>query len=273
MDKSQYLIKMRPESHIVILGGSGGIGSQTALAIAANSGNDMIVTIGHGRNQTAAEVLKAQLESWGVKAFTAKIDRSSLASMEEVAELIVNRAGREITGVVDAIGISPNIPFKDLKLEDFDQVMNVNVRGCIASTKVLAERMKAKNIDGVFSIVTSTNGDNSFSAQSLAYDMSKRSLDNLVVSLAEEYAPFGIRLIGVAPGWVADPDQSEGMNSTLPVGMIERETGLIYLGRQAQAIEVGKFIAATMMDSHAYATGVTYKVDGGYPRRNPVRKD
>lgn len=271
MDKSQYLIKMRPNNHILVLGGSGGIGSEVVRALAANGAE--IITIGYRGNQAVAEALQSEIEAWGVKAFTAKIDRSSFTSMEEAAELIVRQAGREITGVVDAIGISPNIPFKDLTLEDFDKVINVNVRGCVASTKVLAERMKAKKVDGAFSIITSTNGDNSFSAQSLAYDMSKRSLDNLVVSLAEEYAPFGIRLIGVAPGWVADPDQSEGMNSTLPVGMIEREIALIYLGRQAKAIEVGKFIAATMMDSHAYVTGTTYKIDGGYPRRNPVRKD
>ncbi len=271
MDKSQYLIKMQPNNHILVLGGSGGIGTEVVRALAANGAE--IITIGYGGNQAAAESLKAEVEVWGVKVFTAKIDRSSLLAMSASTEAIVVQAGREITGVVDAIGISPNIPFKDLALEDFDQVINVNVRGCIASTKVLAERMKTKKVDGVFSIITSTNGDNSFSAQSLAYDMSKRSLDNLVVSLAEEYASFGIRLIGVAPGWVEDPDQSGGMNSTLPVGMIERETDFIYLGRQAKAIEVGKFIAATMMDSHSYVTGTTYKIDGGYPRRNPVRKD
>lgn len=271
MNKSEYLIKMRPENHILVLGATGGIGTEAVRALAANGAE--IVTIGYGGNQSAAERLKAEIEAWGVRAFTAKIDRSSLASMEAAVEAIVTQAGREITGVVDAIGISPNIPFKDLQLEDIDRVYNTNYRGCVASTKVLSERMKSKGIIGLFVIITSTNGDNSFSAQSLPYDDMKRALDGLVVSLAEEYAPFNIRLIGVAPGWVADPDQSVGMNSTLPAGMIERETGFIYLGRQAEAIEVGKFIAAMTMDSHSYVTGTTYKIDGGYPRRNPIRRD
>lgn len=271
MDKSQYFIKMQPNNHILVLGGSGGIGSEVVLALAANGAE--IITIGYGSNRDAAEVLKTQVEAWGVKAYTAKIDRSTFALMEQAVELIVNQAGREITTVVDAIGISPNIPFKDLKLEDVDRVYNTNYRGCVASTKVLAERMKERGIDGLFVIITSTNGDNSFSAQSLPYDDMKRGLDGLVASLAERYASFNIRLIGVAPGWVEDPDQSGGMNSTLPAGMIERETSLIYLGRQARAIEVGKFIAAMTMDSHSYVTGTTYKIDGGYPRRNPVDKD
>lgn len=271
MDKSKYLIKVEPNNHILVLGGSGGIGSETVRALAANGAE--IITVGYGGNQSAAEDLRLEIEAAGVRAFIAKIDRSSLAAMETAAETIVEQAGREITAVVDAIGISPNIPFKDLQLEDVDRVYNTNYRGCVASTKVLAERMKSKGVAGLFVIVTSTNGDNSFSAQSLPYDDMKRALDGLVVSLAEEFAPFNIRLIGVAPGWVADPDQSAGMNSTLPAGMIERETGFIYLGRQAEAIEVGKFIAAMMMDSHSYVTGTTFKIDGGYPRRNPIRKD
>ncbi len=268
---NKYLIKMQPNNHVLILGGSGGIGSEAVRALAANGAE--IITIGYGGNQAAAEALKAEVEAWGVTVFIAKIDRSSFASMEQVVELIVKQAGREITCVVDAIGISPNIPFKDLQLENVDRVYNTNYRGCVASTKVLAERMKSKGIEGLFVIITSTNGDNSFSAQSLPYDDLKRALDGMVVSLAEEYAPFNIRLIGVAPGWVEDPDQSNGMNSTLPPGMMERETSFIYLGRQAKAVEVGKFIAAMMMDSHSYVTGTTFKVDGGYPRRNPIRKD
>lgn len=270
MDKSQYLIKMQPNNHVLVLGGSGGIGSETVRALAANGAE--IITIGYGGNQAAAETLKAELETWGVKAFTAKIDRSSFASMEEAAELIVKQAGREITDVIDAIGISPNIPFKDLQLEDFDKVTNVNVRGCVASTKVLAERMKAKGIRGLFVIITSTNGDNSFSAQSLAYDMSKRSLDGLVMSLAEEYGADDIRFIGAALGWIADSSEA-GMNSTLPSGMWEREIDFVYMGRAASPIEAARFICTLMMNSHSYVTGAVYKMDGGYPRRNPVRKD
>ena len=266
MNKSQYLIKMQPNNHVLVLGGSGGIGSEVVRALAANCAE--IITIGYGGNQAAAENLKAEIEAWGVRAFVVKINRSSFSAVKAAVEVAVAQSGREITDVIDAIGISPNIPFKDLQLEDVDRVYNTNYRGCVASTKVLAERMKEKNISGVFVIVTSTNGDNSFSAQSLPYDDMKRALDGMVVSLAEEYAPFNIRLIGVAPGWI-----DTGMNDSLPEGMLERELGFVYMGRQGTAVEAGKFITSILMDSHSYVTGATYKVDGGYPRRNPVRKD
>lgn len=267
MDKSQYLIKMRPDNHILVLGGSGGIGSEVVRALAANGAD--IITIGYGGNQAAAEALRSEIEELGVKAFTAKIDRSSFATVQEAIEAVVRQAGREITGVVDAIGVSPNTPFKDVTLEEVDQVYSVNVRGCVASTKVIAERMIAKGIrDAIFVIISSTNGDNSFSAQSLAYDMSKRALDNLVVSLAEEYASFGIRFIGIAPGWI-----NTGMNDTLPEGMLDREVGFIYMSRQGEPIEVAKFIASVMTDACSYVTGTTLKIDGGYPRRNPPRKE
>ncbi len=56
MDKSQYFIKMQPNNHILVLGGSGGIGSEVVLALAANGAE--IITIGYGSNRDAAEVLK-----------------------------------------------------------------------------------------------------------------------------------------------------------------------------------------------------------------------
>ncbi len=263
---AQYLIKMRPENHILVLGGSGGIGSEVVRALAVNGAE--AVTIGYGSNKAAAETLRAEVAASGVKAYIAKIDRSSFAAVEDAIELIVRQADREVTGVIDAIGISPNIPFQDLKLEDVDLVYQVNIRGCVASAKVLAERMVRKEVkDATFVIVSSTNGDNSFSAQSLAYDMSKRALDNLVVSLAEEYAPFGIRFIGVAPGWV-----NTGMNDSLPEGMLEREEGFIYMARQAAPVEIARFIGSLLTNACSYVTGTTFKIDGGYPRRNPIRK-
>jgi len=257
---------MRPGNHILVLGGSGGIGSEVVRALAVNGAE--IITIGYGGNRASAEALKQEIEGLGIQTFIAQVDRSSLSAMEATVEAIVVQAGREITGVVDAIGVSPNTPFQNLTLEEVDRVYSVNVRGCVASTKVIAERMITKGIhDAIFVIISSTNGDNSFSAQSLAYDMSKSSLDNLVVSLAEEYASFGIRFIGIAPGWI-----NTGMNDTLPEGMLDREVGFIYMSRQGEPIEVAKFITGVMTDACSYVTGTTFKIDGGYPRRNPSRK-
>lgn len=267
MDKSQYLIKMQPNNHVLVLGGSGGIGSEIVRALAVNGAE--VVTIGYGGNQAAAEALKTEVEASGVKAFTAKIDRMSRELMDSTLENIVGVAGREVTGLVDAIGISPNIPFSELTADDVRKVFEINVVGCFVSTQVVAERMKARGVrDASVIIISSTNGDNSFSAQSLAYDMSKRALDNLVVSLAEEYAPFGIRFIGVAPGWI-----NTGMNDSLPPGMLEREIGFVFTARQGEAIEVAKFVASTLTDACSYVTGTTFKIDGGYPRRNPPREE
>lgn len=268
MDKSQYIATLPENNLTLVLGGSGGIGSEVVRALAAN-GAEMVV-IGYGRNRAEAETLQAEVEALGVKAFTAQIDRSSREAMDQVLEAIVTEAGREITGVVDCIGISPNIPFHKLTLEDFRKVFQVNVDGCFVSTQSIAERLKAKGMrNATIVIITSTNGDNSFSAQSLAYDMSKRSLDGLVMSLAEEYGTDDIRFIGAALGWIADKD-SEGMNSSLPPGMWEREIGYVYMARPASPIEAARFIYGMLTSSHSYVTGEIVKMDGGYPRRNPV---
>lgn len=267
MDKSQYIPMLPENSLTLVLGGSGGIGSEVVRALAANGGD---VVIGYGRNKAEAEVLRAEAEELGVKALIAQIDRTSREAMDTTLESIVAEAGREITGVVDCIGISPNIPFHKLTLEDFRKVFQVNVDGCFVSTQSIAERLKSKGVkNATFVIITSTNGDNSFSAQSLAYDMSKRALDGLVMSLAEEYGTDDIRFIGAALGWIADKDP-EGMNSSLPPGMWEREIGFVYMARPASPIEAARFIYTLMTSAYSYVTGEIIKMDGGYPRRNPV---
>ncbi len=264
MDKSQYIPKLPGNNLTLVLGGSGGIGSEVVRALAANGAE--IIVIGYGRNKAEAEALQTEVEELGVKALIAQIDRTSREVMDVTLESIVAEAGREITGVVDCIGISPNIPFHQLTLEDFRKVFQVNVDGCFVSTQSIAERLKSKGMkNATIVIITSTNGDNSFSAQSLAYDMSKRALDGLVMSLAEEYGTDDIRFIGAALGWI-----DTGMNDSLPSGMWEREISYVYMARPASPVEAARFIYTLMTSAYSYVTGEIVKMDGGYPRRNPV---
>jgi len=118
------------------------------------------------------------------------------------------------------------------------KVFEVNVFGCFASTRAVADRMQAKGIKGSIVLITSTNGINSHSSISAHYDSSKAAQGHMMKILAEEYASAGIRINGVAPGWI-----DTSLNDTLPEDERTKEMAKIWSGRFAEPHEIAVFVA------------------------------
>ena len=170
--------------------------------------------------------------------------------------------GQEVAVAVNSIGISPNVPIEEQSLDGKDgwrNVFDVNVHGCFVSTRAIAERMKAKDVRGSIVLITSTNGINSQSQISTHYDASKAAQGHMMRILAEHYAPAGIRINGVAPGWI-----DTQLNDSLPDDERENETRKIWSGRFAAPHEIAAFVAFIAGSGGAYACGQNFMVDGGY---------
>ena len=164
----------RVEGHALVLGGSGGLGAEIVRALAANGASAVSIT--YGRNKEAATGLVAELARRGVRGFAAPVDQSDATSFVRFLEDAVAANGSEITAAVNSIGISPNVPTEQQTLDGRDgwrNVFEVNVNGCFISTRAIAERMKAKGVQGSIVLITSTNGINSQSQISAHYDSSK----------------------------------------------------------------------------------------------------
>jgi 3-oxoacyl-[acyl-carrier protein] reductase len=256
MDKSKYISKV--EGHALVLGGSGGIGSEIVRALVANGAQTISFT--YGRNKKAADDLTAELASLGVKVYSAAVDQSDETAFKKFLDDAVLANGAEISVAANSIGISPNTPLRDQTLDEWRQVFEVNVFGCFVSTRAIAERMQAKGVKGSIVLITSTNGINSHSALSLHYDSSKSSQGGPMVKVfAEEYALAGIRVNGVAPGWINTP-----MNDTLPQDERAKEMAKIWSGRFAEPHEVAIVVAFVLGSGGSYITGQNIMVDGGY---------
>ena len=258
MDKSKYL--NRVEGHALVLGGSGGIGSEIVRALAASGAS--AVTFSYGRNRAAAEALSKELALDGVKSHFEPLIQTDEAACKRFLDDAETALAPMIGVAVNTIGISPNVPIEQQTLDGADgwrNVFEVNVFGCFISTRVIAERMKSRKVRGAIVLITSTNGINSQSQISTHYDSSKAAQGHMVKIFAEHYAPAGIRINGLAPGWIETK-----MNDTLPDDERAHEMSKIWAGRFADPHEIAAFCAVLCGTAGTYAIGQNFMVDGGY---------
>lgn len=255
MDTSKYIGKVT--GHALVLGGSGGIGSEIVRALVANGATAITFTYGH--NKDAAEALRAEIEALGVGVFIGAVDQLDESAFESFLSEAVSAIGEEFSVVVNTIGISPNTPLEEQTFEEWERVFEVNLHGCFFSTRTIAERMKRINIKGSITLITSTNGINSQSSISAHYDASKSAQGHMMRILAEHYAPAGIRINGIAPGWIETK-----MNDTLPEDERAKEMARIWSGRFADPTEVATFVAFIAGSGGSYIYGQNLMIDGGY---------
>lgn len=254
----KYLSKI--VGHVLVLGGSGGIGSEIVRALVANGAKAVSFT--YGGNKAKAESMALELNSLGIKVYFESVDQLNESAFKQFLEKAVLEIGEEISVAVNSIGISPNIPLEEQTVDGKDgwrNVFDVNVNGCFISTRAIAERMKEKKVFGSIVLITSTNGINSQSEISAHYDSSKAAQAMMMKIMAEKYAPFGIRINGVAPGWI-----NTSMNDTLPIDERAKEMSRIWCGCFAEPYEVATVVAFLSGSGGSYIFGQNILVDGGY---------
>jgi 3-oxoacyl-[acyl-carrier protein] reductase len=254
MDKSQYLSKV---SGPALVFGAGGIGTEIVRAFVASGASAVAFT--YNKNQAAAEALKSEVEALGARAFIGSVDLMDTDALTVFLDKAAEAFGEEITTVVNTVGISPNTPLPDQTPEEWRQVYEVNVFGPFFSSRLIASRMKKHGVKGSITLITSTNGINSQSSISAHYDSSKAAQAHMMRIIAEEYAPAGIRINGVAPGWI-----NTKMNDTLPEDEREKEMAKIWSGRFAEPAEVAKLVVFVASSGGSYIYGQNLMIDGGY---------
>lgn len=255
MESSKYVPKVG--GHVLVLGGSGGIGSEVVKALVANGARKVSFT--YGRNKDAAVSLQQEIEAEGVKTHIGAVDQMDEAAFAQFLDEAETAIGEPISVVVNTIGISPNTPIEEQTLEEWQKVFEVNLHGCFLSTRAIAERMRKAGTKGSITLITSTNGINSQSQISVHYDASKAAQAHMMRTIAEYYAPYGIRINGIAPGWI-----DTSMNDTLPEDERAKEMSRIWCGRFADPAEVAMFVAFIAGSGGSYIYGQNLMIDGGY---------
>lgn len=237
---------------VLVTGSSRGIGKATIIEFASKGYN---VVIDYIESEIEANKLREYVEeNYSVKAITVKCDVSNEEQVKQLVSTVINKFGR-IDVLVNNAGIVYDRSFEDIRIEEFEKTLKVNVIGAFIVSREVSKYMKPGS---AIINVSSTNGTKTISPECLDYNISKIGLQSLTRDLAFQFKP-NIRVNAIAIGW-ADTD----MNKDLPKDYIEEETAKIYLKRFANPSEIAKTIYFLASEDSSYINGEVLTIDGGY---------
>ncbi|HXV12790.1 MAG TPA: 3-oxoacyl-[acyl-carrier-protein] reductase [Candidatus Krumholzibacteria bacterium] len=236
---------------VVVTGAARGIGREIAGRLAgAGAALAMVDMAEETVVQSAAEVARTGATARGYRCDVANFD-----DVAEVGERIVADFGR-VDVLVNNAGITRDKLFLRMSPEDWGQVIAVNLTGAFNFTKALAPAM-LKQRGGSIINIASVVGQAGNAGQA-NYAASKAGLIGLTKSLAREFAPRGVRVNAVAPGFIRTAmtdalteEQQNQMKQAIPLGR---------LGEPADVADVVMFLASNLA---GYVTGQVINCDGG----------
>jgi 3-oxoacyl-[acyl-carrier protein] reductase len=235
----------------VVTGGSRGIGAAVA-AWFAEAGAAVVVS---ARDAERLDHAVKALTERGADALGVVADAARREDAERLADTARERFGR-IDVLVNNAGITRDALLVRMKDEDWDQVMDVNLRGAFLMTRAVAKTMMRQKGGRVVN-VTSTAGAMGNAGQA-NYSAAKAGLIGLTKAAARELAHWSILVNAVAPGLI-DTDMSAG----IPDKAREALLAQVPLGRIGTAREVAEVVGFLAGDGAAYVTGQVFHVNGG----------
>ena len=236
----------------LVTGGSRGIGRAIALRLAEEGAK---VAINYAGNQTAAEEVKAIIEQHGGTAMIIQTDVSdSTAAAEMVARVHEELGGLDI--LVNNAGITRDTLLVRMKDEDFDAVINTNLKGIYACTKAAAKFM-TKQRSGRIVNLSSVVGEIGNIGQT-NYAAAKAGVIGFSKATAKEFAARHVTVNVVAPGFI-DTDMTAVLKDSIREKLIEG----IPLGALGKPEHVADAVLFLVSDAASYITGQVLNVDGG----------
>lgn len=240
----------------LITGGSRGIGRALAEGL-AEAGSDVIIV-----SRTKEEAEKVALEIWErykVKSVNYVCDVSKFEDVEKMIKWVDKHYGK-LDVVVNAAGINKRYPAEEFPIEDFKEIIEVNLFGVFYVCKEAFRLLRKSNNPSIINVCSLTVTEVTV-PNICAYAASKGAIASLTKALAKEWGAYGIRVNAIAPGWYEtkmteavfkDKERLEHMVKRIPLGRFGDLNDL-------------KGVSAFLASKEArYITGQIIFVDGGW---------
>jgi len=236
----------------IVTGGSRGIGKGIALRLAKGGANVLITYAG---NAAAAEETVEEMKAMGVKAAAIQADASDPAAAATVVEA-AKELGDTIDILVNNAGITRDNLLMRMKDEEFDAVINTNLRGVYSMMKAVSKPMMKQRNGRIINIssIVGVYGN----AGQVNYAAAKAGVIGMTKSVAKELGSRNITCNAVAPGFI-----ETDMTAALPDKVKEELAGQIALGRLGRVEDVAEAVAYFASDEASYVTGQVLEVAGG----------
>ena len=236
----------------LVTGASRGIGKAIALMLAENGAD---IAINFAGSTAAAEAVAAEIEKMGRKAILVQGDVSKADVCAEIVDKVVSELGH-IDILVNNAGITRDTLLLRMKEEDWDAVLNTNLKGVFNCTKAAVKYMAKQRSGSIVNIssVVALMGN----AGQANYAAAKAGILGFTRSVAKEMAARGIRVNAVTPGFI-----KTDMTSVLSEKVVAAMEASIPLARLGEPEDIAKAVLFLVSDNAAYITGQTLHVDGG----------
>ncbi len=236
----------------IVTGASRGIGRAVAIALAKVGAK---VVINYAGNAEAAEEARKTIIDNGGNAITVKADVANADAVDSLVKQTIEAYGK-IDILVNNAGITRDTLLMRMKDEDWDAVMNTNLKGIFYCTKAVSKSMM-KQRSGKIINMTSVVGLMGNAGQA-NYAAAKAGVIGFTKSMAKELASRGITVNAIAPGFIAT-DMTHGLSEQVKADLATK----IPLNRLGTAEDVAAAVVFLATDSANYITGQTLNVDGG----------
>ena len=245
----------------IVTGGNSGIGKAIVQYLAELGAQ---VVIDYRSHPEATEELEREIGSYGGSSFGVQADVSKLDDIQRLIDAAVSQYGR-IDVMVNNAGVETRTSVLDTTPEQYDKVLDVNLRGVFFATQYAAKQMIAQGGGGRIINISSVHEDWPMPGNT-PYCLAKGGVRMLTRTAALELAPHGITMVNVGPGAVATPINDSTMNDP---ELLAKLNAAIPLGRMARPEEIAKVVGFLASDGASYITATTIFADGGIMQSSP----
>ena len=239
----------------VIVGGTGELCGAMAEGL-AGAGAEVVLA---GRSEAKAEARLQKIHAAGGRGYFVPVEAGERSSLESLLEAVRTRSGA-CQILVNGAGTNSATPFLDIPEDEYERIMNVNVKSVVMGCQVFGRYFIEQKISASVINLGSMSGLVPLS-RVFTYSMSKAAVHNLSKNLAREWAPHGIRVNTLVPGFFP----AEQNRAILAPERVEKILGRTPMQRFGEAPElVGATLLLASDKAGGFITGTEMVVDGGF---------
>ncbi|MGF7045619.1 NAD(P)-dependent dehydrogenase (short-subunit alcohol dehydrogenase family) [Paenibacillus sp. DS2015] len=239
----------------VVIGGNGVLGGAMSEGLASQGSRVAIV----GRNLDKANEVKQRIELAGGEAMVIQADVTVEDDLKNVLDQVLSWTG-SVDIVVNSSGINSSTPFMEIKMDEWDNIMDVNLKSVVLSSQIFGQQMIEQGKGGSIINISSVSSDPPLS-KVFTYSASKAGVNSVTKFLAREFAPHQIRVNAIIPGFfpaeqnrkILSPERTESIMTHTPMNRFGNPDEL-----------QGTVIYLASVKASSFITGALIRVDGGF---------
>lgn len=233
------------------------MGKSHALVLAQQGAKVAVTDI----SQEECQLVVDEIKSAGGEAIAFKMDVSNKAEVDAVFNEVIKQFGR-LDILVNNAGVYIDKPALEMTEEDWDKVMDINLKGEFLCAQRAAKEMAKNNWGRIINIASIASGGVGIGiAGGAHYTASKGGIIGMTESLAVEWAPLGINVNAIGPGAIDTPMVSA---SQIPEEEMKQMLADIPLKRIGKPEEISAAVIFLASEEVSYITGATFYIDGGW---------